>query len=284
MSTLSLRYSSPMEIPGISIPQPAIDGPWRADSFGAKLVPARNSGGFEALRLIEHRSFAVYGDLAAASTRELIRHSLSWIFRQPESVVPLILNRFDALSGPLEFLGKPVGNAELEPGQLKDFIRELIGYGESYGDLLKRAGMVWSPNGRYLVSVIPLGPEELTDRELQLLLVRLIELSEHTTLRPFLVTEDPTALAPELQDGLDWQAFIGSAPVSYFRDRYAMAIAPGMVSRVPIGVSLDRPAEAARTLNGLSYEPTEATVARKRAIASDAASYERFLEGLRDGN
>lgn len=268
------------------IPQPAIDGPWRVDSYSAKLVPARNGGGFEELKLIDHGAMAIYGSFQDQTLRDMVRHSLNRIHRQPDSIVPIALNRFDLLS---DSLGEAPAGYELmrvsDDGEtLRLFLQELISYGQSYGQLLKESNLLWSPNGKYILPMIPLAASDFSDSRTATYLGELFSLAETTPLRPLILLEDPRQLPASLQDRLSWQAFVGKEQLSYRRDRYPMDIAPGMATRVATGISVDSSTGTARVLNGLNYEPTASTLERKRAVADDAASYEKFLEGLTDGS
>lgn len=255
------------------IPLPAIDGPWRVDSYGAKIVPARNGKGVEELRLFDHRAFAIYGPFEDESLRVMVDSCIGQLQRQSQSAIPLAFGRYGF--SPLGLDGST---------ELTTSLSSLIDYGKGYGELLRSAKLIWSPNGKYLVPLIPLGGEELADKDIQNLLGELIDLASQTTLRPLLIAENPRSVSPELRRSLSWQAFIGADQIAYARDRYAMAQLPGMPSRIPIGLSVDSVAEESRILNSFSYEPTEEARSKRQAISDDVASYERFLEGLTDGS
>ena len=261
-----------MDRSSLELPPPAIDGPWRVDSYGAKLVPARNGKGVEEIRLMDHRALGLYGSFESASLRELLGYLAGQIERQSASMVPVIFGRLTLLA-----------EHRLE-GDLEPFLRELVAYGERYRELLRDARMLWSPNGKYLVALIPVSSEELSNSRIRAILLELFELTESTPLRPLLITESPRSISPELQKYLSWQGCLGKDQMGYVRDRYVMAIEPGIATRLPIGISVDTIAGQSRTLNSFSYEPTEAAKNRRKAIAEDAASYERFLEGLTDGS
>lgn len=267
----------------IQLPSPALDGPWRADAYGAKLVPARNGRGFEDLRLFEQKSMALYGGFDDSSMRDALRHTLSWAARQSESFYTVALNRFGIMD-------EVAGSGAHPPLFLADYdatlklIGELIDYGEGYTQLLRSARLSWSPNGRYILGIIPLASDELDREELRGSLTRLIELSELTPIRPLVILENPRRMPAAVQQALSWQAFMGKDQIRYGRDRYPMDPLPGMESRVPIGISLDRTTDSMRVLNSLSYEPTAEALERKTAVAEDASNYKRFLEGLTDGS
>lgn len=271
---LGLRYSSAMDKLSSELPLPAIDGPWRADCYGAKLTPARNRGGVEELRLIDYSSFAIYGSFDDPALRAMVRHLFGQSSKQSSSTVTLSFDRFGLLSE------DPARSEQ----NTAEFLLSLIGYGERYEELLREARTVWSSNGKYLVALIALSSEELSDPEIRELLAALIALSKRTVLRPIFLAENPRRMASELQNALGWQAFLGADRATYARDKYSMAQLPGMGSRIPIGVAVDKVMEESRMLNSFSYEPTEAARNRKEAIADEIASYERFLEGLTDGS
>jgi len=273
-TTLGIRYHSAMEKLSLELPPPAIDGPWRADAYGAKLVPARNGGGVEEIRLIDHRALAVYGAFGNPALRELLRYSLGQLQRQSASIVPLVFDRFGVIQD----------EAASEVQSLESALRDLIGYGEAYAELLRAAKLLWSVNGKYLVPLISLTADELSDPTIRGLLGELFELTQGTPLRPVLIAENPRRMPPELQQILSWQGYLGADQVTYARDRYAMAAVPGIASRIPIGVSVDREAGESRTLNSFTYEPTADARNRREAVAAEAAIYERFLEGLTDGS
>lgn len=266
----------------VQLPSPALDGPWRADAYGAKLVPARNGRGFEDLRLFEQNSMAFYGGFDDPSMRAALRHALSWADRQRESFYTVALNRFGLMDEPAAS-GSSVQLAPADYESTLKLIRDLVDYGEGYTELLRSARLSWSPNGRYILGIIPLASDELDREELRSSLTGLIELSELTPIRPMLILENPRRMPAAVQQALSWQAFIGQDRIRYGRDRYPMDPIPGMESRVPIGISLDRTTDSMRVLNSLSYEPTAEALERKTAVAEDAANYKRFLEGLTDG-
>jgi len=258
----------------LELPLPAIDGPWRVDSYGARLIPARNGSGVEELRLIDHSSLAVYGSFESAHLREIAQSLLAQSLKQTGSILPVVFDRFG-------ILGEHSAGTE---ETASDVLRSLISYGERYEELLRESRLIWSPNGKYLTTLVALSSDELSDGGIRESLGRLIELSKRTVVRPIVLAENPRRMAPELQDALSWQAFLGADRSVYARDRYSMAQLPGMRSREPIGVSVDAEAGESRTLNSFSYEPTGDARDRRQAIADDVASYERFLEGLTDGS
>lgn len=272
---LRLRYSSAMNTSEVILPAPAIDGPWRVDSYGAKIVPARNGEGIEELKLIGYSSMALYGSFADPSLLAMLRYSLSQVEDQKDSVVPLVLNRFGLLSDLRKY---PESSTDLESA-----LRKLIEYGREYEALLRQAKLIWSPNGKYLLTVIPLSSEELSDPVLRGLLGELLDLSKTTPLRPLLIAENPRRMVLEFQKDLSWQCFIGSDQIGYARDRYTMESIPGMASRIAVGLSVDLTRDQQRVLNSLSYEPTVEALNHREAVANEAASYESFLEGLTDG-
>lgn len=255
---------------------PAIDGPWRVDSYGAKLTPARNRGGFEDLRLIDYRAMAIYGSFEDPSVRELLRHSLRWAHKQSDSILTVLSDRTASMVELKDQI--PV------EGPSEDLLGALIRYGEDYADLLQAARLTWSPNGKYLVALLPLTADELSTSAVRGQLAKLLELAHRTVLRPLILAENPRKIPGELQDQFDWQAFIGRDQMTYFRDRYARDPEPGMASRITVGVAMDLLLDEARSINGLSYEPTAESLDRKRAIADEISSYNRFLEGLTDGS
>jgi len=261
-----LRYHNHMDHLTTTLPAPAIDGPWRVDTFGARLVIGRQRGGFEEIRLSEIKSMGIYGQSSDSSLLEVLRHSRRWVLKQPDSI----------------------SGVELVAGSGRDeilhVIRGLISYGDSYLQKLRENGLTWSPNGRYLLAVLWVSGSDLEDQEIRMALERLIELSVLTNLRPMILTDTPKRLGSIIQAELNWQLFLGPDQVAYFRDRYAVDPAPGMPTRVPAGVTLEREPRTARIFNGLNYEPTQNALDRKHAIASDIENYQRFLEGLTDGS
>lgn len=267
----------------IHLPIPALDGPWRADAYGAKLVPARNGKGFEDLMLFDQKSMAFYGSFDDSRLKAALRHTLSWAFRQRESFDAIALDRFGLMDEARATAQHPPLHAA-DYGLTLDLIRSFIEHGESYSALLRSARLSWSPNGRYLVGLFPLASDELDREELRSKLSRLIELAELTPLRPIFVLENPRRMPAAIQQVLSWQAFIGQDQLRYGRDRYPMTPEAGMETRIPIGIALDRTTDSMRVLNGLSYEPTAEALERKTAVAEDASNYKRFLEGLTDGS
>lgn len=219
---------------------------------------------------------AIYGSFENPSVRELLRHSFSWARRQPDSILPV------GSESTAELI--EIEQKFLIPGSMAEVLSELIRYGEGYAELLRESRLSWSANGKYLVAILPLSSEDLSSSELRNQLIELLKLSASTTLRPLIFAENPRKIPGELQDRLDWQAFVGKEQMSYFRDRYARDPEPGMASRVTVGVAMDLVLDEARSINGLSYEPTEEWLDRKRAIADEIESYDRFLEGLTDGS
>lgn len=245
------------------LPAPAIDGPWRADPYGAKLVAARNGSGFERIGLMGTASMAVFGDSSDPRIAELLRFLEGWATDQPDSTI---------------WAKKPEELSDLE------WLRWLRSYGISYRDLLRERGISWSPNGKYLVAPIRLDPEQLRDPEITQELVGVLEGASRSVVRPLLILEDSKSLEAAISSLVSWQAFIGENEIQHFRDRYPMSTLPGMATRVPIGVALSSDPLESRVLNSMSYEPTAAAAARKNAMLEDARSYELFLEGLNDGN
>jgi len=270
-----------MEQSSSSLPAPAIDGPWRVDSYGAKIVPARNRQGFEDLKLIEHSTFAIYGPFSDLRLLDGLKRILSWSARQKDSIIfsaapdRLLINDKEKS---LPMLG------DSDSGSFLEYLRSLRVYGESYRNLLLGSKRTWSPNGRYLLGIIPFSSADLRDPELLRELKAILELAEATTLRPLLILENSNDLPPEIQDSLSWQLFVGSEEIGRFRDRYAIEPEPGMKTRQPLGVALEIGLQRARVVNGLGYEPTIESLERKQAIASDAESYRKFLEDLTDGS
>lgn len=267
----------------IQLPNPALDGPWRADAYGAKLVPARNGKGFENLMLSEQKSMAFYGAFDAPNLKSALRHTMSWAFRQRESFDTFALDRFN-LMDEARSTGEHPPLYSVDYESTLDLIRSFIDYGENYSSLLRSVKLSWSPNGRYMVGLFPLSSDELDREELRSELSRLIELTELTPLRPIFVLENPRRMPAAIQHTLSWQAFMGQDQLRYGRDRYPMTPAAGMETRIPIGIALDRTTDSMRVLNGLSYEPTAEALERKTAVAEDASNYKRFLEGLTDGS
>lgn len=264
------------------LPAPAIDGPWRVDSYGAKVVPARNRQGFEDLKLIGSKSFALYGPLTDPGLLDGLRRILSWAQRQKDSIILStapggIAEGSEGSPGELDI-------STLESSSLTGYLGALRAYGEGYRKLLLDSGRTWSPNGRYLLAIVPLSASNLQAPGLLQELTAVLELSEGTTLRPVLILENSDGLPPEIQDSLSWQLFVGPAEVGRFRDRYAIEPEPGMKTRQPLGIALEIGLQRARVVNGLGYTPTAESLERKQAIASDAESYKKFLEELTDGS
>lgn len=269
----------------IRLPDPALDGSWRADTYGAKLVPARNGKGFEDLRLFEKKSLAFYGSFDNPSLRSALRHSLSWIHRQREALLGFGLNRFglmDELSDDSSDLANLIHDADYET--TIELLSSLLSYGRGYAELLRESGLSWSPNGRYIVALIPLSSDELDLQDIRAALVDLVALTDIAPIRPIFFVENPRRMPAEIQQTLSWQAFIGQDQLRYGRDRYPMEPSAGMSTRVTIGMVFDRTTDSTRILNSLSYEPTAESLERKDAVAKDAANYKIFLEGLTDGS
>lgn len=245
------------------MPDPAIDGPWRADPYGAKLVPSRNGNGFERVGLMATSSMAVFGNHSDPNFLEVLRFMRNWADDQSDSI---------------SWIEKPEDTSNFE------WLQSLRGYDLKYRDLLRSRGISWSPNGKYLIAPIRLDSPVIKDPGIRQELIRIIESSSLSVLRPLLILDDSSYLDDSIANLLGWQAFIGEGEIRHFRDRYPMSIVPGMATRVPMGVALSSDPLEARVLNSMSYEPTAAATARKNAVIDDAKSYELFLEGLRDGN
>jgi len=270
-----------MEQSSSGLPAPAIDGPWRVDSYGAKIVPARNRQGFEELRLIEYSSLALYGSFADPGLIDGLKRVLSWAARQEDSIIlSASSDELLSLSGEQE-LPAPRGS---DQSRLLAYLRSLRTYGEGYRSLLLKSRRTWSPNGRYVLGIVALSSSDLRSTEVLRELSAVLELAETTTLRPLLVLENSDDLPPEIQDGLSWQLFVGAQEIGRFRDRYAIDPEPGMKTRQPLGIALEIASQRARVVNGLGYTPTAESLERKQAIASDAESYRKFLEDLTDGS
>lgn len=263
------------------LPPPAIDGAWRVDTYGAKLIPARNGRGFEELRLFEYSSMALYGKFASPVFQSILKNFLSWGTRQPASILLAAPADLEDMSAAVSQLS--IG-AEEDTAELLNRLRALRDYAQSLRALLDERGLLLSPNAKYLLAVVPVSAKRSADREVQQLLAELVALSKTTSLRLLILIEDARHLSPSLKADLSWQGFTGADQLSYCRDRYTMEVVPGMSTRVDIGIAIDSLLESARTMNDLSYEPTKESLERKHAIAEDAESYRRFLEGLNDGN
>lgn len=249
-----------------------MDGPWRVNTHGAKLVPARNGSGFEELRLVEYRSLAIYGPFTSPYLRTMASKLAHWVSKQPESLLAAVYDSDGML------LEEPSS-----PEALGAFLRSAISYGESIASEMADRGLVAAPNSKYLLLPLVLSSEQLSDYEIQRAIESLVLLSEGTTLRPVLILEDPSLLPDHVRELLSWQAFMGREQIRFSRDSYPMELRPGMATRVPMAIAIDSLESEARVLNSLSYEPTAAARERKQAIAQERKDYERFLEGLTDG-
>ena len=276
-----------MSMKVIHLPWPRLDGPWRANPYGTKLVPARNGKGFEDLRLFDVQSLAFYGSFDDPNFKTAFRHTLSWIYRQHRNLEYFGIDRFPFMDEVLQEARAHGEKPLLHEGSYPDvlgFIRHLVSYGNGYLKLLQDAGLSWSPNGKYIVGIFPLSSEDLDDEVLRKTLSELMLLTSTTPVRPIFLLENPRRMPADVQNALSWQGFFGKDQMGYGRERYALEPLPGMRSRIPIGMAFDRTKEQLRILNGLNYEPTAEHIEEKQARADDAADYRRFLEGLTDGS
>ncbi len=267
----TLRYHDSMKDARLEIPEPAIDGPWRVNTHGARIVLARNGSGFEELTLIDHSSIAIYGPFSSPYLRTMASKVAHWATKQPES---LLTASYD---------GGSILGSRTDGEQLDNFLQSLIFYGESILSLMKKSGLTVSTNAKYFAPVIVLSGDELKRPGVQDSLEKLASLAGATALRPVFVLEDPSLLRKGIRDSLSWQAFMGREQIRFSRELYPLELKAGMATRVPMAIAIDSVNGAARVLNSLGYEPTAASKERKQAIADERADYERFLEGLTDG-
>lgn len=256
------------------LPPVAIDGSWRVDP-GARLVIARNKEGFEDLQLRSQSTIAIYSSFSNKHLKSMLKHSLRWIKKQSESVIHVDFDRFSLLDNLSPTLSTTA--------DLLVILESLIDYGQKYIAELKRASIISSPNGKFVVPIIPISHEELSEPQISKKLLELVEISKVTPIVPILVIDNPRRLHPTIQRLLSWQAFLGKELEAYSRDKYMEEFSVGMKSRVPIGVTVNRVTDSYKVINSLNYEPTENALNLKNAITEDTKNYRDFLKGLTDG-
>lgn len=263
------------------LPQVAVDGPWRVESYRTELRPLRSGGDYLLVNLLEESALGIYGGFQS-TLRHLVGQASSSKLR--DSIELIAFNRRAALAE-LAKLRRPKLPEELletSSWPLEKILEALLGYCDGIETALQKTPYGLA-NKKFDLLLLPCFEDDFRAPQTGMILQSFLERAAKLRVVPVLLASDPAAIESSISDMLSTEIFLGEDAMRFCGDSYAMEIAPGNPTMEVAGLALRRSFEGAslEEVHELLYQPTRETAARREEDQLERELYLAYLDNLR---
>jgi len=264
------------------LPQIAVDGPWRVESYRTELRPLRSGGDYLLVNLLEESALGFYGEFQS-TLRHLVGQATSGKLR--DSIELIAFNRRDALDE-LAKLRRPKLPEELLESSgwsLGEILEALMAYCDGLEEALRKTPYGLA-NKKFDLLLLPCFEDDFHASQTGMLLQKFLERAAKLRVVPVLLATDPAIVDSSISELISTEIFLGAAAMRFCSDSYAMEIARGNPTMEVAGFALRRSFEGAsiEEIHELLYQPTRETAARREEDRLEQELYLAYLDNLRE--